>query len=287
MRQERRVLYCECANAAVLSAQAKQEVRQRLTEAGLRLDVVPDLCELASRKAPLLAELAGSTCLAVAACHPRAVTWLFAAGGAPLPEAGVTLLDMRGADTDGLANAVRGFVDRAVAMAADVPESECPEPEDAAPSPAGQPWFPVIDRDRCEDCGQCLSFCLFGVYTTDADGTTQVANPANCKYLCPACARVCPSAAIIFPKYPNAPINGGELKPGEVAEPLKIDKAVLLSGDTLKILQDRGKHALLFARESDEFRALQERMKHLSATGRALPLFPGKPPAAPASEEPK
>ena len=26
-----------------------------------------------------------------------------------------------------------------------------------------KPWFPVIDYDRCTNCMQCLSFCLFGV----------------------------------------------------------------------------------------------------------------------------
>jgi len=148
-------------------------------------------------------------------------------------------------------------------------------------TPQWQPWFPVIDFDRCENCQQCLSFCLFGVYTVDADGRVQVSHPANCKNGCPACARVCPSASIIFPKYPNAPINGGELKAGETPEPMKIDKAVLLSGDTIKILQDRGRHALLFARESDEFRALQERWTHVAGSGRPLPLLPVKPSQAP------
>src|SRR5262245_34110763 len=31
-----------------------------------------------------------------------------------------------------------------------------------------KPWFPVIDYDRCTNCMQCLSFCLFGVYGVDA-----------------------------------------------------------------------------------------------------------------------
>ncbi|HRQ88427.1 MAG TPA: ferredoxin family protein, partial [Bacteroidia bacterium] len=29
---------------------------------------------------------------------------------------------------------------------------------------AWKPWFPVIDYDRCTNCMQCLSFCLFDVY---------------------------------------------------------------------------------------------------------------------------
>ncbi|MHB1309053.1 MAG: 4Fe-4S dicluster domain-containing protein, partial [Limisphaerales bacterium] len=63
------------------------------------------------------------------------------------------------------------------------------------------PWFPVIDGDRCTNCMQCLSFCLFGVYGVDEAKNIQVQNHDNCKTNCPACSRVCPEAAIIFPKY--------------------------------------------------------------------------------------
>ena len=36
--------------------------------------------------------------------------------------------------------------------------------ETAARHGEWKPWFPVIDYDRCTNCMQCLSFCLFGVY---------------------------------------------------------------------------------------------------------------------------
>lgn len=75
------------------------------------------------------------------------------------------------------------------------------------------PWFPVIDRNRCVDCGKCLDFCLFGVYS-DCSGRVEVTNPVKCKNKCPACARVCPVGAVIFPKFDRAPINGEE--PAEV-----------------------------------------------------------------------
>src|SRR5687767_1981373 len=32
------------------------------------------------------------------------------------------------------------------------------------PGGAWKPWFPVIDYQRCTNCMQCLSFCLFEVY---------------------------------------------------------------------------------------------------------------------------
>ena len=36
-----------------------------------------------------------------------------------------------------------------------------------------KPWFPVIDFNRCTNCMQCLSFCLFDVYGVSGDGKDQ------------------------------------------------------------------------------------------------------------------
>jgi len=62
-------------------------------------------------------------------------------------------------------------------------------------------WYPVVDGSRCIQCKHCLQFCLFGVYALDADGKVQVRNPDQCKPGCPACARICPQSAIMFPLY--------------------------------------------------------------------------------------
>jgi Pyruvate/2-oxoacid:ferredoxin oxidoreductase delta subunit len=44
-----------------------------------------------------------------------------------------------------------------------------------------KPWFPVIDYDRCTNCMQCLTFCLFEVYGVDANDRITVQNRSNCK----------------------------------------------------------------------------------------------------------
>lgn len=67
--------------------------------------------------------------------------------------------------------------------------------------PARERWYPVVDRSECTNCQHCLQFCLFGVYEQDADGQVCVANPDSCKAGCPACSRVCPHGAIMFPLY--------------------------------------------------------------------------------------
>ena len=69
-------------------------------------------------------------------------------------------------------------------------------------------WFPIIDQDRCTNCGSCAKFCLFGVYLV-SEGKVSVNHPLNCKNNCPACARSCPSAAIIFPKIAEGGVISG------------------------------------------------------------------------------
>ena len=128
------------------------------------------------------------------------------------------------------------------------------------------PWFPVIDYDRCTNCMQCLSFCLFGVYGVSDEKEIQVQNQDKCKTNCPACSRVCPEAAIMFPKYRSGPVNGEEVdEDGLEREKMKIDVSALLGGniyDTLRKRSDQAKER--FAKERDEDRALQERKRCLA-----------------------
>jgi hypothetical protein len=91
-----RVLYCHCTYANVVPKETKAEVLRQLTESGLPFDAVPDLCELSAKKDPCLKELAaGGGAVRIAACYPRAVKWLFAGAGAPLPAEGIEVLNMR------------------------------------------------------------------------------------------------------------------------------------------------------------------------------------------------
>jgi len=124
-----------------------------------------------------------------------------------------------------------------------------------------KPWFPVIDYKRCTNCMQCLSFCLFDVYGVSTDGKIQVQNQSNCKTDCPACSRVCPEVAILFPKYRHGPIHGGEVNADDLRrEAMKVDISALLGGDIYSALRDRSAKAKSrFSKERDEERALKER----------------------------
>ncbi len=131
---------------------------------------------------------------------------------------------------------------------------------------AWKPWFPVIDYDRCTNCMQCLSFCLFGVYGVDDDNRLQVQNNDSCKTNCPACSRVCPEAAIMFPKYRTGPINGDRVNAADLnREKMKIDISSLLGGDIYQMLRDRSEKAKSrFSKERNPDKALNERKKCLT-----------------------
>jgi hypothetical protein len=93
--QPARILYCHCAYAKVVAPEVKTAVLKGLSEAEVEFDAVPDLCEMAAQGDPRLRELAAEAPLRIAACYPRAVKWLFASAGAPLPEEDVRIWNMR------------------------------------------------------------------------------------------------------------------------------------------------------------------------------------------------
>lgn len=128
-----------------------------------------------------------------------------------------------------------------------------------------KPWFPVIDYDRCTNCMQCLSFCLFDVYGVDEDNKIQVQNNDNCKTNCPACSRVCPEVAIMFPKYSSGPINGDQVNTEDLErEKMKVDISSLLGGDIYASLRNRSEQAKSrFSKERSPDKALNERKRCL------------------------
>lgn len=110
-------------------------------------------------------------------------------------------------------------------------------------------WYPVIDYSRCTNCMECIDFCLFGVYGVDGHERILVENQDNCKKGCPACSRVCPEHAIIFPDYKTPAIAGA---PVGAVESLKIDLTKLFGGDSKDALSQ----------------AVEERDRELVADGR-------------------
>jgi NAD-dependent dihydropyrimidine dehydrogenase PreA subunit len=84
-------------------------------------------------------------------------------------------------------------------------------------------WYPVVDHERCTNCMECLDFCLFGVYGVDHEEQLRVVQPDECRADCPACSRVCPAGAIIFPAYRTNPSIAGGDESGESPGVPKLD----------------------------------------------------------------
>ncbi len=209
MPETKTILICRCAERGLLNPCP-------VAEDGCT--VVPDLCRAAAEKRPDLATVASAEHPVIYACHPRAVKALFESAGYPLPET---------TEFHNLRNPSIQPSDNPSILPSTLPDSP----------PA---WFPVIDRDRCSSCGQCFEFCLFGVYEKDAAGRVQVVSPQSCKNNCPACARICPEAAIIFPKAGEEPINGAEISDENALKAnIRVNVDEILGGDVYAALHAR------------------------------------------------
>jgi NAD-dependent dihydropyrimidine dehydrogenase PreA subunit len=128
-------------------------------------------------------------------------------------------------------------------------------------------WFPLIDYSRCSGCGQCADFCLFGVYEK-SEGRVNVINPVECKNNCPACARICPQTAIIFPKYKYGGAIGGSEIIDEIEEQKRqsLDIKNILEGDIYSSLEKRKTKRQSIIRNEAMKKAIGERDEALSKT---------------------
>lgn len=200
------VIICHCTHRGLADPARREQLRQALHGAAHRLVDVGDLCAAACRGDAVLAAALSVPGAVLCGCHARALRALAQRlVGQPLP--GLRVIDLRDpAATDPVADL--GLTAR--------PGSPVAAPADSQTS--DDAWFPLIDAERCVHCGQCHSFCLFGVYARSAAGAVDVRHPQQCKLDCPACARVCPENAIIFPKCADAAINGASRTPEQLRD---------------------------------------------------------------------
>ncbi len=249
-------IFCHCKNAGLIPENILRSVLERLKKSSQDVFCVDDLCALAAKQDPLFTQWAKQDDLIVLACFPRVVKALFAHANTNLSPSGkmINLRTMQNPES----------VIEVINSICDISENDnLKEPISiSASDPDWQPWFPLIDYDRCKNCKQCLNFCLFGVYSMNDQGHVQVSGPHQCKTNCPACARVCPYAAIIFPKYEKSPINGDEVVESEwkkshaqAAESLK-DR---LSGDIYQLLHNR-KDGSVSPQSLDDLKSLKDQL---------------------------
>ena len=150
-----------------------------------------------------------------------------------------------------------------------------------------KPWFPVIDYDRCTNCMQCLSFCLFGVYGVDAEKTHPGAEPGQLQNQLPG----------LFARLPGGGDHVSEIqgRPDQrrrgqrrrlQREKMKVDISALLGGDIYSMLRERSERAQSrFSKERDSDKALNERQKCLIKLAQAGDIPPEVLMSLPSPEE--
>jgi len=198
--QNKSVTICACTSRSFIDKNRVAEIAVSLEREGYTVRIEPDLC-----KKIMLAsdDLTGIASGIIMACYPRAIRSHFHT----LDLKPQTVLDIRNTTAQDIISQLD------IPPLSEVEMNQAKEPimeqiKDLPIEAGTDAWYPVIDKERCIECGKCHDFCLFGVYSVE-EGCVKVVKPQNCKNNCPACARMCPSKAVIFPKYEKSPINGG------------------------------------------------------------------------------
>lgn len=209
----KKVTICVCASRSFIDKDKAAEIAAVLRKAKYEVIIEADLCKKVMQHSPDMAGIASGIILA---CHTRAVRshleWLGLKPG--------EIFDIRNNNRE----EILSHFEIPTSEIQHLPDSSAIKQEiHSFPAENGtDAWYPVIDKTRCTECGKCHDFCLFGVYTVE-NKQVKVAQPQNCKNNCPACARMCPNKAIIFPKYEKSPINGGTAQE-ETFNPEEMDK---------------------------------------------------------------
>ncbi len=238
MTERLAVIVCGAADGALERELAVALARRPDVE----LTVLPDLYDLPP-EGPAAARLRsiGGDLLVLSCLSARAAYWVLQADGIRgcLGGTSLSLLPPAApADRPTSANAESGRtiwcldlrdhasagplleeIDRIVRARAGRPATDAPaaervsgphaEREEYNDQPVARRWYPVVDHSRCENCLECLNFCLFGCYGLDVEGRLFVEQPDACRDGCPACSRICPSGAILFPRHADPAIAGG------------------------------------------------------------------------------
>ena len=200
-----KLVICCCADYQRVSPASVQQLYAAADQAGVAVELCPDLCLEAVKNPGFMQNISDSETV-VAACYPRAVKALFNRVKCKSP----LLVDLAHQTIQQILRSLDWG--QAVVRPTELPKYDN----------SWKAWYPTIDSERCNRCGKCVDYCFFGVYQRQ-DKRIEVKSPQNCKNNCPACARMCPQQAIIFPKHPDSPINGGSEDPLKKAGPIDTD----------------------------------------------------------------
>ena len=247
----KKIIYCDCGGE-IVGKSIKELIEKNLNQEKVDSIQLSDLCGLCAFDKQQVKEIFSfEEHVLVIACHPRAVKRLLGFAGVEGNFDRYTFLNLREASESEIESILKSF------------NSENSSRKEEYLSERDWPsWYPVVDYSRCSACGQCADFCLFGVYEKNEAGV-KVVNPKGCKNNCPACARICPQTAIIFPKYKLGGAISGSDSIDETAELQRQqqDLKSILGSDIYKALEARKAKRQSIIREDAMKKAIEERNK--------------------------
>jgi ferredoxin len=252
----KKIVFCNCGGNNI-GTERLIGLDNLLQNTDAEVITISDLCGLSvSGKEEISQVFSNTDKVLLLACYPRTINIVLTNAGIDFQNSKYHLLNIRELNDHQIFNEIELFCEE------DAGEHSYTEIKSDEEWPA---WYPIIDESRCTSCGQCANFCLFGVYEIN-DIKVHVINPHGCKNNCPACARICPQTAIIFPKYQQGGAIGGSDQIDEVAEQQRQvqDIATILGSDIYQALEQRKKKRQSIINSETMKRALAEREKALS-----------------------
>ena len=254
----KKVFFCNCG-AKLIGTERIKAISEYLSKTGCLFVEISDLCGCTVNRKNETRELFLTVDeILIIACFPRAVKLLLENCGINHQSMNLNYINFRELSNDQIFAQINLFNNGQIS---DVSSSEFTSITEW-PS-----WYPLIDYSRCTACGQCADFCLFGVYE-NIDNKVVVVNPQGCKNNCPACGRICPQTAIIFPKYEHQGAIAGSDTIDEIAEQQRQrqDIDTILGSNIYKALEMRKAKRQSIIRSTAMQQALTDRDKALAET---------------------
>jgi len=253
---EKKVVFCNCG-AKLISLDRLEGILNYLNEKGLQFVQISDLCGCSVNQKEEISNLFQEEDeFLIVACFPRSIRLLLEICGIQPELLKVDYLNFRELRDDQIFEKIDLF------FSGETDKNQFKEIKSDCEWPS---WFPIIDHSRCNSCGQCSDFCLFGVYEK-IDNKVVVVNPKGCKYNCPACARICPQIAIVFPKYEHSGAIAGSETIDELAEQRRQNQDIdtILGSNIYKALEMRKAKRQSIIRSTAMQQAIVEREKALA-----------------------
>ncbi len=250
--RNKHILFCNCHGTRI-SPETLSGTLKFLEKLSVRVTVFSDLCGVAAMNRDALSEvLEENTEYLVIGCFPRTMRLLLVqTGSVDRQNISFNYINLIETSLTNAQDHISDFCSGGLSIAS---------LQEINGDQAWPAWYPVIDYSRCTTCGQCADFCLFGVYDKTPEKVL-VVNPKGCKDQCPACARICPAAAIIFPKYKHGGAVGGSDDIDEKAELQRQSRDIesILGDDIYLALQKRKAKRQSIIKEQEMLKAIRER----------------------------